>query len=320
MKKQALLSRTLTRGITTMLCVALTGFGVGASAALARGHHRHSNHRRTHQAVCYTTRHHHRSRTRCTTVRTKTHPAHGQSLSLLGSPFATNQSNNWSGYNQGTLEQGSTLFHSVSAQWTVPTATQHTSGQAEYSSDWIGIGGGCIDANCTATDPTLIQTGTEQDVSASGAASYSVWWEVIPAPSLTITSMTVHPGDRMSASIAEVAPFSDVWAISITDTTDGQSYTNTVPYPSSHLTAEWIQETPLILGTGAGFAAEPNLTSPAFDLATTNGAPASLKASEEMQLTDSSGNLIGTPSAPDPDADGFNVCAWAGTCAAPTTS
>ena len=48
--------------------------------------------------------------------------------------------------------------------WTVPTATQHTAGQAEASSDWIGIGGGCIDAGCTASDSTLIQTGTEQDV------------------------------------------------------------------------------------------------------------------------------------------------------------
>ena len=52
----------------------------------------------------------------------------------------------------------------------MPTATQHTAGQAEASSDWIGIGGGCVDAGCTVTDSTLIQTGTEQDVSATGAA------------------------------------------------------------------------------------------------------------------------------------------------------
>jgi hypothetical protein len=243
--------------------------------------------------------------------------AHGQLLHVTAN---TNQSNNWSGYNQGTLEQNGKLFNSITGNWTVPTASQHTSGEAEYSSDWIGIGGGCIDAGCTATDATLIQTGTEQDVDSSGAASYSAWWEVIPGPSLTITSMTVHPGDVMHASIAEAVADSNVWTITINDTTDGQSYTTTVPYSSTHATAEWIQETPLILGTNAGFAAQPNLTSPAFDLATTNGQPANLKSSEEMDLIDSSGKVIGAPSAPDPDADGFNVCAWAGTCAAPASS
>src|SRR6266516_2034127 len=55
-----------------------------------------------------------------------------------------NQSTNWSGYNQGTIEKGGKIFHAITGDWTVPTATQHTSGQAEYSSTWIGIGGGCV--------------------------------------------------------------------------------------------------------------------------------------------------------------------------------
>src|SRR5207248_8139648 len=105
-----------------------------------------------------------------------------------------NQSTNWFGYNQGTLEQGSKLFNSISGDWTVPTATQHTSGQAESSSTWIGIGGGCIDANCAVGDNTLIQTGTEQDVDKSGKASYSAWWEIIPAPGLTISNLAGAPG------------------------------------------------------------------------------------------------------------------------------
>src|SRR2546423_1736588 len=100
--------------------------------------------------------------------------------------FHANQSSNWFGYNQGTLEQGGKLFNSITGDWTVPSATQHTSGQAENSSDWIGIGGGCIDAGCIAGDGTLIQTGTEQDVSSGGTAPYSAWWELVPAPSLTI--------------------------------------------------------------------------------------------------------------------------------------
>jgi hypothetical protein len=246
--------------------------------------------------------------------------AHGQLLKLAPHTLAnTNQSQNWFGYQQGTLEQGSKLFNSITGDWTVPTASQHTAGDSEFSSDWIGIGGGCIDANCAVGDETLIQTGTEQDVSG-GSGSYSAWWELIPAPSVTISNFTVAPGDHMHASIAEVVSDSNVWNITLQDVTRGETFSTTVPYTSTHATAEWIQETPLILGTNAGFAPLPNLTSPVFDLATTNGLPANLKPSEEMDLATATGSVYAVPSAPDPDADGFNDCAWATSCAAPGTS
>jgi len=237
--------------------------------------------------------------------------AHGQLLHLRSN---TNSSSNWFGYNQGTLEHGDKLFNSITGDQTVPTATQHTAGQAEDPSDWIGIGGGCIDAGCTATDSTLIQTGTEQDVDSTGAASYSAWWELVPAPSLTISNITVQPGDHMHASISEVVPDSDVWTITLADVTRGESFTQTAPYPSTHATAEWIEETPLEIGTDAGFASLPDLTNPACTTATTNGAPAGLKASEELDLTDPRGNVIGAPSAPNSAADGFGDCAWAAEC------
>ena len=145
--------------------------------------------------------------------------SHGQLLR----PFNANQSNNWFGYNQGSLELGGKLFNSISGDWTVPTATQHTPGQAESSSDWIGIGGGCVDANCAVGDNTLIQTGTEQDVSASGAASYGAWWEIIPGPSLTISSFTVSPGDHMHADITETVPDSNGNVIGTASNPDAQA-------------------------------------------------------------------------------------------------
>lgn len=242
--------------------------------------------------------------------------SHGQLLRLAphGLQLNANSSSNWFGYNQGTLEQGSKLFTSITGDWTVPTVTQHAAGQAEASSDWIGIGGGCIDAGCTATDSTLIQTGTEQDVDATGAASYSAWWELVPAPSLTISNMTVSPGDHMHASLSEVVPDSNVWTISIQDVTRGESFSQTVPYPSTHATAEWIEETPLEIGTNAGFASLPNLSNPGWTSATVNGASAGLKSSEAMDLIDSNSNVIGAPSAPNSTADGFNECTWASTC------
>jgi hypothetical protein len=54
-----------------------------------------------------------------------------------------------------------------------------------------------------------------------------------------------------------------------------------------------------------------------FDSATVNGQNASLATGEEIELIDSNGSVIGTPSAPDPDADGFNACTWATICGAP---
>jgi len=241
-------------------------------------------------------------------------PAHGDLLHVVkpGARANASQSNNWFGYNQGTLEQGSKQFHSISGDWTVPTATQHTPGQAENSSDWIGIGGGCVNADCSLTDSTLIQTGTEQDVDATGKASYSAWYELVPAPSLD-ASMTVAPGDHMHADITETVPNSNVWNITLTDVTKGKTFTQTVPYSSSHATAEWIEETPLLIGTNAGLADLPNLSTVPFSNAKTNGASAGLVSSEEMQLTDSSGRVIGTPSAPT-GGTAFNACAWATSC------
>jgi hypothetical protein len=38
----------------------------------------------------------------------------------------TSQSSNWSGYNQGALEDGNEMYTSVSGTWTVPKVSQHT--------------------------------------------------------------------------------------------------------------------------------------------------------------------------------------------------
>jgi len=241
-------------------------------------------------------------------------PPHGHVVHIVkpGLGVNTNQSSNWFGYNQGTLEQGGKQFHSIAGDWTVPTVSRHA-GHAGASSDWIGIGGGCVDANCNAGDNTLIQTGTEQDVSASGAKSYSAWYELIPAPSLKI-NMTVRAGDHMHAQISETVSGSNVWKITLKNVTRSKTFTKTVPYSSTHATAEWIEETPLEIGTNAGFAPLPNLSRVSFDHATTNGAKAQLKPSEKIQLIDSNGHVIGTPSNPDAQRDGFAVCAWATSC------
>jgi len=147
----------------------------------------------------------------------------------------------------GSLEQNGKLFKGVAGTWVVPMAKGYKAGENEYSSSWVGIGGGCVTADCSVTDSTLIQAGTEQDVDSKGRASYSAWWELIPAPSVTISGFPVRAGDKIFASITENPPDSEVWTILVKNLTTGKTFTMTVPYSSTRATAEWIEETPVVV-------------------------------------------------------------------------
>lgn len=126
--------------------------------------------------------------------------------------------------------------------------------------------------------------------------------------------MTIQPGDHMHADISEVVAGANLWKITLQNVTRGQTFTTTVPYASTHATAEWIGETPLLIGTNAGLAALPNLTTVPFTGAKVNGAAPNLQATEKILLTDSAGSVIGTPSDPNDTRDGFSACAWATSC------
>ena len=225
--------------------------------------------------------------------------------------LGANQSSNWSGYNQGLLEKG-TLFNSVSGTWVVPTATQRTAGQPESSSVWIGIGGGCLESTCLLTDPTLIQVGTEQDVDGSGNPTYFAWWEIIPLPSLQ-TSLPVAPGQQITASISQIIP--ELWQIQIRNDSTGQSFSTTIPYPSTFGTVEWIVETPLVISTdsAAGLASMPNLGNVSFSSLKVNGGNPQLSPDEALDLVQN-GQLIAEPSAPS-GGNSFSVCVYPPNCA-----
>jgi Peptidase A4 family len=194
-------------------------------------------------------------------------------------------SGNWSGY---AMSGASGAFHSITGKWTV-TKVGATSG-ATYSSSWIGIDG--------FANSDLIQTGTEADY-YGGSAHYDAWWEILPAPETMITSMTVHPGDHMSASITK----GTTWKITITDTTTGQSFTTNQVYAGPGASAEWIEEAPEVNGSIAKLAHYGQVK---FDPGTVNGANPKLTASESGIMVQS-GKHVSTPSNPDSDTDGFNV-------------
>jgi Peptidase A4 family len=238
---------------------------------------------------------------------------HGARMEAAGAHlYADSQSDNWSGYGLGYLST-STLYTSISGTWVVPTAKQETKGQAEDGATWIGIGGGCYNTSCTGSDETLIQAGTEEDVSAKGKASYSAWYELIPETSTT-ESIKVHPGDVINCSITETS--TGEWTITLTDKTDKQHFTESTAYPSDESTAEWIVETPVVVSTGGGtgIADLPNLGKVKFTDAKVNGKGAGLVPADAIQLVNSDNKPLATPSKPTAGGTAFVDCTYASSC------
>jgi hypothetical protein len=111
-----------------------------------------------------------------------------------------------------------------------------------FSAAWIGIGG--------QMETTLIQAGSEQD-SIGGQAVYSLWYELLPANSITIPDVKVLPGDQITASIQLLDSKTNTWLVNIADLTAGTCFTQNcttqnLDYNSSRLTAEWIMERPTV--------------------------------------------------------------------------
>jgi hypothetical protein len=190
------------------------------------------------------------------------------------------------------------VYHSVTATWVVPAVA--ASRKATYSSNWVGIDG--------YNNSDLIQTGTESDY-YNGSAHYDAWWEILPAAETVIPSITIKPGDTVTASIVK-GPASS-WAITITD--GSQSFTTTQSYTGPGASAEWIEEAPTVGGRVAPLA---NYGQATFDPGTANGTNPGLTASEGGVMVQKRAQ-VSTPSNPDRDTDGFNVAYGASAPAPP---
>jgi hypothetical protein len=194
-------------------------------------------------------------------------------------------SSNWSGY--AITGSG---FNSVTDQWTVTTAAR--SRKQTYSSEWVGIDG--------YNNSSLIQTGTESDY-YGGSAHYYAWWEILPAAETVIPSISVRPGDVMTASITHGTGSS--WTITITDTRTGARFTTTQTYTGPQTSAELIEEAPTV-GGRVGTLADYGLAT--FDPGTVNGVNPRLTANESGVMVQKRVQ-VSTPSNPDTDTDGFNA-------------
>jgi hypothetical protein len=203
-------------------------------------------------------------------------------------------SSNWSGY----AKTGS--YSSATAQWVVPSVSA-TRGSS-YSSAWVGIDG--------FNNSSLIQTGTESDY-YNGSAHYGAWWEILPAAETPISSLTIHPGDVMTATITKGS--GSTWSITINDTSTGKSFTTSQSYSGPGTSVEWVEEAPTVGGRVATLA---HYSSPdTFDPGTANGGNPGLTGADSGVMVQKRAQ-VSTPSAPDSDTDGFNM-AYGSTAPAP---
>jgi hypothetical protein len=210
----------------------------------------------------------------------RTNPGHfitGPRPHVAGQPYAA-ESTNWSGQ-----ISGGTTYGMISASWVVPTVqpTQYEGASAT----WIGIDGGPSSPN------SIIQTGTAQ-ITEGGETGYSAWYELYPAPPVTIG--TVSPGDQVHASIQQNAGSS--WTLSIIDLRSGaNSGAIPVTYTGPANSAEWIEELPTAVGSTQPTLA--NFGSATFtDMTYTPANPAAALL-VPIDMIDDSGNVIATAGA-----------------------
>ncbi len=143
----------------------------------------------------------------------------------------TTKSTNWAGY---AVHRSGVSFRQVSGSWIQPSVTC-VAGRPSYSSAWIGLGG------FSPTSGALEQIGTEVDCNASGEVASSAWYELVPAPSKTI-SLAVQPGDAMRATVMVTG---HRVIVELDNLTTQHSFQKTLRSAAIDVSsAEWIVEAP----------------------------------------------------------------------------
>lgn len=213
------------------------------------------------------------------------------SISSAATAPKSARSYNWSGY----VAKG-TAYTSVAGSWTVAPGTS-TGNALTANAAWIGIGG-FDGAN------NLIQTGT-RTLEWNGQVTYEAWYELIPAPPIPL-AVTIGPNDTVSASINETGR--NVWTITLTNITSGESATVRVPYVSHKSSAEWIVERPSSSGTLVALTPFNTFVFSGLS-ATKNGKAVTpvTAAAKKLLLIERNGRTLLTPSALGKNGRSFTV-------------
>jgi hypothetical protein len=161
---------------------------------------------------------------------------------------STLDSSNWSGY----IELDGP-FSEVTGTFSVPSLIAGTP-RADQMSVWVGIDGG-------NGDNSLIQAGFNESPSPGSPTGFVIqpWWEILPASETYINSVDVAAGDTVTVAIDQLS--GTQWGITLTDNTNGESFTTDQTYTGPASTAEWIVEALTVNGGVATLAPySPNVS------------------------------------------------------------
>jgi hypothetical protein len=230
----------------------------------------------------------------------------------------TASSANWAGYVVGG-NSSATRYKSVSGSWVAPTA-KCTSGQG-YSSFWVGLGGAGADASAASdagswSDPSgtsgsgsasgassstsLEQAGTEADCNADGSATYSAWYELVPAPPVKV-NMAVHPADHITSKVT--VDGSSV-TIQLSNATTGASFNKTLQASNpDRSSAEWIAEAPSTCSQGVSDCTPLSLAD--FGTVQFSGASATTTDGHTGTISDSDWQTAAVILSPSASQQGF---------------
>jgi hypothetical protein len=194
---------------------------------------------------------------------------------LTSTQTVTNATGNWAGY----VMPGNNITR-VSGSWTVPSPGADSGSGADAT--WIGIGGN--------SSEDLIQTGTQNTVGRDGQTESTAWFEMLPDAETPIDTMTVNPGDKISASIVQAGP--GLWTISLKDATTGERFNRQVQYDSSLSSAEWIEEDPSL--SDSAQVPLDNFGNVTFTAAaaTTNGRNVGIVAAKALTMVNGAGQAL----------------------------
>jgi len=207
---------------------------------------------------------------------------------------------NWSGYILPKFQTGDT-YTAAQATWAVPTVGA-TKGLT-LSANWVGIGGFCENAKCKKVDHKLIQLGSSQG-SYKNQIVYFTWYEMLPKNSI-VTPLAVNPGDVITASLScSPCTGKQSWTLAMEDETTGDSWSKTVKYKTSQLSAEWIEEAPY---SSKGIVALANYGTSTFDQSMVDGASADLSLGDSIVLLDPH-HQTSSVSDLNSSEDGFSTC------------
>jgi hypothetical protein len=155
---------------------------------------------------------------------------------------------NWSG--GVVLAPKGKSFCGVTAEWIIPNIYAPDASAGYEIASWIGL-----DGYTGSGVKDLLQAGIQQTVTGTGSTlkqGISLWWEWVPGNPVTITGVSISPGDLVSVTITTSGKGSTTATVAVSNLTNGTSTSVAVSAPSKTelvgTSAEWIVEMPFAIG------------------------------------------------------------------------